>query len=33
MARIEGQIVICQCADVVFGYTAGQRNEPQYNRR
>lgn len=33
MARIEGEIVIGQPVDVVFGYVADQSNEPQYNRR
>ena len=33
MARIEGGIVIGAGVDVVFGYVADQRNEPQYNPR
>jgi hypothetical protein len=33
MAKIEGEIVIGQPADVVFDYVADQRNETQYNPR
>ena len=31
MGRIEGEIVIDRPVDVVFGYLAGQSNEPQYH--
>jgi hypothetical protein len=33
MARIEGEIVIARPVDEVFGYAAGQRDEPDDNRR
>jgi hypothetical protein len=31
MTQITGQIVIDAPADVLFGFVAGQRNEPGYN--